>query len=93
MLENSMLIDSLWTHVEPVTVEPVNGECGFLNIWTGEFIPDCEALDYAMEHEEKGNMTNEEFVDWFFSENWIRTENEEYGTENNKSYVTGEGNI
>lgn len=74
MLENRMLIDSEWICVEPATVEPVNGEWGYLHIWTGEFIPDCEALDYAREHEEQGNMTDEEFVDWFFSGNWVRRE-------------------
>lgn len=72
MLENRMLVDSEWIYVEPATVEPVKGEWGYLHIWRGEFIPDCEALDYAREHAEQGNMTDEEFLEWYFSDNWVR---------------------
>lgn len=78
MLENRTLIDSEWQYVEAVTVEPQKGEWGYLHIFTGEFVPDCEALDYAREREEQGSMTDGEFVEWFFSDNWIHCEKGEF---------------
>ena len=72
MIENRMLIDSEWRFVEPVMVarEPI--EAGYRNICTDEFVPEDEALDYALEHEEQEDMTDEEFVEWFYSGNWLR---------------------
>lgn len=72
IVENRMVIDSEWQYVEPVTVEPEKPESGFKNVWTLEFVSADDALDYAREHEEQGDMTDEEFVEWFFSDNWIR---------------------
>lgn len=76
VLENRMLIDSEWRFVEPVTVEREPQEAGYRNISTDEFVPDDEALDYALEHEAQEDMTDDEFVEWFYSGNWVRTSNE-----------------
>ena len=73
VLENRMLIDSEWIFVEPVMVEREPQEAGYRNIGTDEFVPEDEALDYALEHEDQKDMTDEEFVEWFFSGNWLKT--------------------
>ena len=72
MIENRMLIDSEWRFIEPVTVEREPKEAGYRNIGTDEFIPEDEALDYALEHEDQEDMADEEFVEWFYSGNWIK---------------------
>ena len=67
-----MMIDSEWIYLEPVMVEPEPVEHGYSHIYTCEFVPEDEALDYALEHEQQEDMTDEEFVEWFFSGDWIR---------------------
>ena len=72
-IENRMVVDSEWKYDEPVTIGPSHDEkYGYENITDYTFIPADDALDYAREHEEQENMTDKEFVDWFFSGNWIR---------------------
>ena len=72
MIENRMVVDSEWRYIEPVMTEPEEIEHGYYNIGTGELVSDTYALEYAQEHEEQADMTDDEFVEWFFSGNWVR---------------------
>ena len=74
MIENRMLVDSEWTYVEPPMCEPEEKELGYINFSDDTFVPDEDALEYAREHEAQEDMTDEEFTEWFYSGNWIRSE-------------------
>ena len=74
MIENRMLVDSEWTYVEPPMCEPEEKEPGYINLSDDTFVPDEDALEYAREHEAQEDMTDEEFTEWFYSGNWIRSE-------------------
>ena len=68
-----MLIDSEWEYVESGMCEPQEEEHGYVNFSDMQlFVSDDEALKYAREHAQQDDMTDDEFVDWFFSGNWIR---------------------
>ena len=72
MIENRMLIDSEWRYIEPAIREEEPTEHGYINFTTNEFVNDEDALEYALEHADQEDMTDEEFVEWFYSGNWIR---------------------
>ena len=74
MIENRMIVDSEWTYVEPPMCEPEEKEPGYINLSDDKFVPDEDALEYAREHEAQEDMTDEEFTEWFYSGNWIRSE-------------------
>ena len=74
MIENRMLVDSEWTYVEPPMCEPEEKKPGYINLSDDTFVPDEDALEYAREHEAQEDMTDEEFTEWFYSGNWIRSE-------------------
>ena len=74
MIENRMIVDSEWTYVEPPMCEPEEKEPGYINLSDDTFVPDEDALEYAREHEAQEDMTDEEFTEWFYSGNWIRSE-------------------
>ena len=74
MIENRMIVDSEWTYVEPPMCEPEEKEPGYINFSDDTFVPDYDALEYAREHAEQEDMTDSEFVEWFYSGNWIRSE-------------------
>lgn len=74
MIENRMVRDSVWESQEkPCEVkEKLNGS-GYSEIGTGNFVPEEDAFDYALERlmDSEEEFKNE-FVDWFYSGNWIR---------------------
>ena len=74
MIENRMVVDSEWTYVEPPMCEQEEKEQGYINLSDDTFVPDEDALEYAREHEAQEDMTDEEFTEWFYSGNWIRSE-------------------
>lgn len=73
MIENRMVVDSEWRFLEyPTATVEQREEAGYREMKTGEFVPADEALDYAREYEEQEDMPDDEFVEWFFSGNWIK---------------------
>lgn len=73
-IENHVVRDSVWKNFEkPCEVtEKLNGP-GYLEIGTGNFVPEEDAFKYALERllsstEELKN----EFVEWFYSGSWIK---------------------
>ena len=72
-IENRMVVDSEWEYVEPVMCEPQEVKHGYESFPDMLFfVLDDEALEYARRHAQQEDMTDKEFVDWFFSGNWIR---------------------
>ena len=47
---------------------------GYESIKDFSFVPDDEAFDYALERIQNDENEKKEFVDWFFSGNWVRRE-------------------
>lgn len=72
--ENRLVIDSEWIWTDTKESEQEEVVKGYENISSGEFIPVEDALEYAREHAEQGEDTDQEFIDWFFSGNWILRE-------------------
>ena len=73
-IENRMVVDSAWEHLEkPCEVkEKLNGS-GYLEIGTGNFVPEEDAFNYALERCINGtDKFKQEFVDWFYSGNWVK---------------------
>lgn len=70
VIENRMVVDGEWIHTDPV--EHHEEQAGYENITTGEFISENDALDYARESADQEEMTDVEFVKWFFSGNWVK---------------------
>lgn len=73
MIENRMVNDAVWRTLEKEagTVEKRNGP-GFTEMGTGIFVPETEALGYAMEAVSGDEELKREFVEWFYSGNWIK---------------------
>ena len=71
VIENRMVVDGEWIHTDPVE-QHEEQETGYENITTGEFVSKNDALDYARESADQEEMTDVEFVKWFFSGNWVK---------------------
>lgn len=74
MIENRMVRNSVWSNLKkPCEVkEKLNGP-GYSEIGTGNFVPEEDAFDYALER--LIGSTEEfkrEFVEWFYSGSWIK---------------------
>lgn len=62
-------------------IDKLNG-AGYTEIGTGNFVPEEDAFEYALERcligtEEDQEKFKEMLVEWFYSGNWVR----EYGKE------------
>lgn len=51
----------------------LNG-CGYEEVRTGIFVPEEKAYDYAMERVSLDEDLKQEFVEWFYSGNWVKEE-------------------
>ncbi len=73
-LENRMFIDSEWAWNETPADEIWDRQDapGYTNIRTGEFVPLEDALAYALEKTAQDAALRQEFVDYFYSGNWLR---------------------
>lgn len=71
-IENRMIVDSEWEFNAPQDVkEKLNGK-GFHEVGTGNFVPESEAYEYALERclngtEEDIKEFKEMLVEWFYS--------------------------
>ena len=74
MIENRMVRDSVWSNLERPCedTEKLNGP-GYLEIGTGNFVPEEDAFDYALERLlDSEEELKQEFVEWFYAGNWIK---------------------
>lgn len=76
-IDNRMARDSVWSNLEKSCedTEKLNGP-GYLEIGTGNFVPEEDAFDYALERclhgtEEDKREFKEMLMEWFYS-NWIK---------------------
>ena len=47
-------------------------KAGYEEIGTGIFVPEEDAFEYALERVSLDEEEKQEFVDWFYSGNWIK---------------------
>lgn len=55
-------------------MEHNHGRAGYSEIGTGVFVPEKEAFEYAMERVSLDHELKQEFVEWFYSGNWVEEE-------------------
>lgn len=74
-IENRMANDSVWSRLEKETdVREKVTVPGWTEMRTGIFVPEAEAFGYALEIVSRDEELKQEFVGWFYSGNWIKTE-------------------
>lgn len=74
MIENRMAVDSEWDWNAPVEVKEKLDDAGYKEIGTMLFVPEEDAYDYALERISQDEGLKQEFVEWFYSGNWIKEE-------------------
>ena len=79
-IENRMLVDSQWDAIDKrqEVKEKLSGP-GYLEIGTGNFVPEEDAFCYALERclngtDEDRKEFKEMLVEWFYSGNWVKEE-------------------
>ena len=76
MIENRMLVDSEWPEhwgvSEPEETEEKSRGSGWEEIGAGTFVPEEEAYDYALKSISLDEGLKQEFINWFYSGNWIK---------------------
>lgn len=76
-LENRMVMDAEWAAMEKhICDEPAKqtNEPGYTELGSGMFVPDADAYKYAMERISQDEELKREFVEWFYSADWVREE-------------------
>ncbi|MCM1327281.1 MAG: hypothetical protein NC094_12035 [Bacteroidales bacterium] len=69
-IENRMVVESQWN--EPPEVEKKLNSAGYEEIGTGIFVSEEDAYAYALERISLDEDLQNEFVEWFYSGNWIK---------------------
>ncbi len=76
-IENPAVVDSLWKdregYQDKAIEEKLNGP-GWEDMDTGVFIPAEDGYKYALERISQDEDLKREFVEWFYSGNWIEVE-------------------
>lgn len=72
MTENRMVVDSEWEWNESTKIKEKMNDPGYKEINTGIFVPEEDAFEYAMERVSQDENLKREFLDWFYSDNWIK---------------------
>lgn len=72
-IDNRMVVDSEWEALEAHMV-PMDGlkGAGYTELGTGTFVPEEKAYDYALERLSDDGNLKDAFVEWFYSDNWIK---------------------
>lgn len=72
-IENRMVVDSEWVFNMPAeTRQKLHGP-GRMEMGTGNFVPEEDAFDHALERISHGTeKEKQEFVEWFYSGDWIK---------------------
>lgn len=70
-IENRMVVDSLWENCYPQQAEAVK-EPGYHKYGTGDFVPEKEAYEYALDQCLNGSEEDQKefrtmLVEWYFS--------------------------
>lgn len=70
-IENKMVVDQAWDSEKCHEVEEKLNGPGWLEMGTGVFVPEEDAYGYALERISLDEELKQEFVEWFYSGNWI----------------------
>ncbi len=70
-IENRIVNDSVWENLEKESMYRLKSP-GYEEIGTGIFVPEESAYDYALERIASDDELKQEFVEWFYSGNWIK---------------------
>lgn len=72
-IDNRMVVDSEWEALEAhmVPLDELKG-AGYTELGTGTFVPEEKAYDYALERLADDGNLKDAFVEWFYSDNWIK---------------------
>lgn len=70
-IENRIVNNYVWENLEKNTQEKLIRP-GYEEIGTGIFVSEEDAYDYAMERISQDEDLKQEFVEWFYSGNWIK---------------------
>jgi len=73
-IENRMVVDSEWPDYGEVEELEEIHEPGYTNLRTSKFVPADEAYDYALNDVMNNADVRQEFVEWFYSGNWVKEE-------------------
>ena len=77
-VENRTVRDSVWSNLETSSeFEKRLKGAGYSEIGTGNFVPEEDAFDYALERclhgtEEDKREFGEMLMEWFYSGNWVK---------------------
>lgn len=75
-IENHMVVGMAWPEQTQTVIdedlEKKLNNAGYEEIGTGIFVPEEDAYDYALERLSLDKDLQKEFVEWFFSGNWVR---------------------
>ena len=72
-IENRMALDPHWPELLPEPEKPEETrDAGWEEIVTGFFVHEEDAYSYAIERLSQDSDLKQEFVEWFYSGNWIR---------------------
>lgn len=74
MIENRMVVDSEWTWNESIEIKERLTGGGYKEIGTMIYVPEEDAYDYALEKISQDEELKQEFVEWFYSGNWVKEE-------------------
>lgn len=70
-VENRMVVEWQWPDAPQKVSEKLNGP-GCAEIGSGIFVPEEDAYEYALERVSQDEDLKQEFVEWFYSGNWIK---------------------
>ena len=73
-IENRMIVDSEWPDYGEVEELEEIHEPGYKNISTLKFVPEEETYDYALDNVMNEEVVKQEFIEWFYSGNWVKEE-------------------
>ena len=71
MIENRMIVNWQWPEPLPEIEEKSNGP-GYKKMGTRIFVPEEDAFEYALERISQDENEKREFIDWFYSGNWVK---------------------
>lgn len=70
-VENRMVNPAVWPDMPQDVKEKLCGT-GRKEIGTGIFVPEEDAYEYALERISLDDDLKKEFVEWFYSGNWVK---------------------
>ena len=76
-IENPAVVDSLWRDRERCpdkTIEEKLDGPGWEDMDNGVFVPAEDSYEYALERISLDEELKQEFVEWFYSGNWVKEE-------------------